>query len=439
MIIMKNIILILAILMSLSFSSKAQVTQTLQPVSAVIYFDSIGNSQPNYHYGGVYQFRCTYDADGLLTLLNVESASEHWWYYRRHQYDYDTNHNLIRDKTSAAGYDYPPGAQFLKVNSYLNNLISGSANYDYDYHVGPPFWFMRDSSSYHYDDFGKLQEIDRYNRDTIHSTTIRYQYTKENEIIITTEKLIQGSWETVSRTTQSYTDNNHLFSNLVESCENNEFFKQTLVTYSYNEDGKPLYVLHQNWNGNAWVNEKSQDYIYDNSKNLSAHVIKEWKNSEFINARRTVYELNEDGYPIVVVFEKWNGYSWIEDAWQSDLFIYSENHLKRQNEHLCSSHIRRVEIHYAATPMPNYDVEEHPTKGAAFTTLYPNPTMGLVTITGQNLRFAKVINAIGQCVATANCEGKTIQIDIANLPTGVYFVNIIDNNGQKCVRKVVKE
>ena len=32
-----------------------------------------------------------------------------------------------------------------------------------------------------------------------------------------------------------------------------------------------------------------------------------------------------------------------------------------------------------------------------------------------------------------------MQIDIANLPTGIYFVNITDSEGRKCVRKVVKE
>ena len=36
-------------------------------------------------------------------------------------------------------------------------------------------------------------------------------------------------------------------------------------------------------------------------------------------------------------------------------------------------------------------------------------------------------------------HGETLQIDIANLPAGVYFVNIMDEEGRKCVRKVVKE
>ena len=75
----------------------------------------------------------------------------------------------------------------------------------------------------------------------------------------------------------------------------------------------------------------------------------------------------------------------------------------------------------------------------AFATLHPNPTTGLITITGNDLKQAEVLNALGQRVATAKGKGETLQIDIAKLPAGVYFVNLTDEEGYKCVRKVVKE
>ena len=75
----------------------------------------------------------------------------------------------------------------------------------------------------------------------------------------------------------------------------------------------------------------------------------------------------------------------------------------------------------------------------AFATLHPNPTTGLVTITGKDLKSAEVINALGQRVATATGESERIQIDLSGLPAGVYFVNISDAEGRKCVRKVMKE
>lgn len=69
----------------------------------------------------------------------------------------------------------------------------------------------------------------------------------------------------------------------------------------------------------------------------------------------------------------------------------------------------------------------------------PNPTTSLVTITGQDLKSAEVFNTLGQKVAIARSESETLQVDLNGLPAGVYFVNITDKEGRKCVRKVVKE
>ena len=70
---------------------------------------------------------------------------------------------------------------------------------------------------------------------------------------------------------------------------------------------------------------------------------------------------------------------------------------------------------------------------------YPNPTSGLVNITGHEFKAAEAFNAIGQRVVTATGEGERLTVDLNGLPTGVYFVNITKKDGRKCVRKIVKE
>ena len=84
-----------------------------------------------------------------------------------------------------------------------------------------------------------------------------------------------------------------------------------------------------------------------------------------------------------------------------------------------------------------WDLQENMTTVQA--TVYPNPTTGLVTITGQDLKQAEVFNTLGQRVATAKGEGERMTVDISALPAGVYMVNITDKDGRKCVKKVVKE
>lgn len=71
--------------------------------------------------------------------------------------------------------------------------------------------------------------------------------------------------------------------------------------------------------------------------------------------------------------------------------------------------------------------------------VFPNPANDRVVIEGIEAAEVQIFNAIGQCVASAKCKGERITLDISNLPFGIYFVNITDGEGRKCVKKVVKE
>ena len=110
----------------------------------------------------------------------------------------------------------------------------------------------------------------------------------------------------------------------------------------------------------------------------------------------------------------------------------------------------KVIIHdYAFCTEPNYPFRAGQTSfdwdvvsnssSMSFATVHPNPTTGIVTITGENLRQAEVLNVLGQKLLSIQGEGNELRIDLARLPAGVYFVNVTDNEGKKCVRKVVRE
>ena len=126
---------------------------------------------------------------------------------------------------------------------------------------------------------------------------------------------------------------------------------------------------------------------------------------------------------------------WIEYPWPGDYYGFYHNTV--------------ITLHrWAYCTVPNYPlrigqtsfdwgVEEN--DATAFATLHPNPTTGLLSITGKDLRQVEVFNMIGQQVATAQGMGETLHIDISELPAGVYFVRVTDEEGRKCVRKVVKE
>ena len=125
-------------------------------------------------------------------------------------------------------------------------------------------------------------------------------------------------------------------------------------------------------------------------------------------------------------------YGWVEFDENREGYYKALLHVSRT----CFCAIPNYPLRWGQTNL-NEGTEEN--EATAFAIVYPNPTTGLVTITGKALKQAEVLNTLGQQVATTQGKGETLHIDIANLPTGIYFVRVTDEEGRKCVRKVIKE
>lgn len=427
----KKGIISLAILASLSLFAKAQSSFVRQPDSAKIYFDTTAN--PQWYYGGVWDFRCSYDSDGLLTRLLVEVVHGSDCVTRDYNYQYDANHNVVSSEYN--GYDCESsGIRYKTENEFLDNLIRCQTRYVFAVNR---WWTFQDSTYYQYDGTRRLSYVESFNEDHMHSSTVRYEY-GDHEKVIVTEKPNNGLWEPVKRVSQTYSDSDQLLSSLTETCNDGVFTNDVLVTYSYDEQGHCTYVLTQKWENESWMNVKSVSNSYDDNGQLLMAELRKWQDGAFVDANRAIYELDEAGSPVVVRFEKWDGNEWIEGVWVSDFYVYSEDYLSRQNKELCMVDVRRIEIHYTTTPEPGYDVKEHPTEKEFFT-VHPNPTTGMFTVTGENLQQAEVFNMLGQKLLGVKGKGDELHIDMADLPAGVYFVTITNEEGRRCVRKVVKK
>ena len=69
----------------------------------------------------------------------------------------------------------------------------------------------------------------------------------------------------------------------------------------------------------------------------------------------------------------------------------------------------------------------------------PNPTIGVFTVAGENLKHIEVFDVLGQRVTALQAAGDRTAIDLSNQPVGIYFVSVTDTEGRKCVKKVVKQ
>ena len=72
--------------------------------------------------------------------------------------------------------------------------------------------------------------------------------------------------------------------------------------------------------------------------------------------------------------------------------------------------------------------------------IYPNPSNGIFTIelSDQYVNDAKytIYNSLGEVIETSNMSGETSIIDLRMQPTGVYFLNVL-NNGHLSSKKII--
>ncbi|MBR5202119.1 MAG: Omp28-related outer membrane protein [Clostridia bacterium] len=68
--------------------------------------------------------------------------------------------------------------------------------------------------------------------------------------------------------------------------------------------------------------------------------------------------------------------------------------------------------------------------------VYPNPVKDVLTVTGEDMKQVTVYNALGQLVKSVNCNDNIVQINVNDLQNGMYFVNVISNNGTITTSKV---
>ena len=75
----------------------------------------------------------------------------------------------------------------------------------------------------------------------------------------------------------------------------------------------------------------------------------------------------------------------------------------------------------------------------SWVTVLPTLTDGTVTLTGKSLREATVYNTLGQLVLTKKEDADAMTLDLSGQPSGLYFISVTDHNGQRCVKKIVKQ
>ena len=71
--------------------------------------------------------------------------------------------------------------------------------------------------------------------------------------------------------------------------------------------------------------------------------------------------------------------------------------------------------------------------------IYPNPVEDIVRITGLEGAYAvKMLDAVGQVIASAKGSSAELVFDLSNKPTGMYLIKI-ESQGKVFTRKLIKK
>ena len=86
---------------------------------------------------------------------------------------------------------------------------------------------------------------------------------------------------------------------------------------------------------------------------------------------------------------------------------------------------------------PSVGIEETAAQDDTFVA-YPNPVSDQLTLQGEGLRHVSLISITGATVFDSDITDNRIMIDMARLPQGLYFLNVLTKDGVS-VNKVVKK
>ena len=85
---------------------------------------------------------------------------------------------------------------------------------------------------------------------------------------------------------------------------------------------------------------------------------------------------------------------------------------------------------------PHWSVNE--SEYTVSVSVWPNPATTTVNIDGENLEAVYMYNAVGQLVIMLNVQDEEqSSIDVSGLTDGIYFMNVVSQNGGSVLKKVV--
>jgi hypothetical protein len=251
-----------------------------------------------------------------------------------------------------------------------------------------------------------------------------------------------GVWHNSEKDTLTYDNNNNLISDLLQVSGVGSIWLNTWqIINTYDVSNNMTNELIQKWVNNAWVNSEQYIATYDVNNNMTNELIQDWTYNAWVNREKDtlIYDTNHN---LASIFQQgWNGSAWLNTLQLN--ITYDANNFQKS--------ISIKYWNYNGTKVTSGDstyyyfhtvlgINELKPQGRNIT-VYPNPATDKITIessANQTKSQLTILNLNGQQVFTCQISEPKTQIDITNLPSGVYFVRLTNDKTVE-VGKFIKQ
>ena len=394
-------------------------------------YDERGNLSYYYHVinypsAGYYTSkRFTYDALNRLTFKHESFQEASYWWSYKYYYTYDNSSNL------------------------LECLVEFSDRY-MQYYTDE--YAINSKDVYQYEN-GKKIRWDHYTDSTL---VLQYYYLYEysNYDAWSSETKYNANHQPVTKTEYSYSDTQELLSRatFTWSEETETWCNSSFTEYEYN-DGALVEKRITNWSNGEISQHKKQIYYYNENGNCTQILFQTLVDSVYVDKNRALYLYDENGLCTNANAERRPDTTWVMGGFPPDTYLFFDDIYSDVNNAMGAiSGCSRAEVtEYVTTPI--HGIEEDgpstPSTGSGNVgalMVYPNPTDDVLfveTVCTPSLpnHNYRITNVLGQTLMTGTINiGETVhapslqEIDISELPVGVYFITM----GEQTVKFVVK-
>jgi len=246
----------------------------------------------------------------------------------------------------------------------------------------------------------------------------------------------KGSWAISDQNLYTYI-NNRLSEMLMQYWTGSAWATTAHALYEFNSGNQITRELIQNWNGISWDNFSQYIYTYDSNNKLTENLLQFFTNYSWVNYRLSGYTYDNNNNLTERLYKRWDqATGLLTSASYKYLYTYNAGNLNTQTIYqrwnttnpdwvnsIRTDYYYSIHVVFGITPTENQNT----------LAIYPNPATNMLFVKGLTATSVISIYDLNSKLLIRN-QMTNNQIDIADLPAGLYTLRMENSKGRSTVK-----